>query len=222
MSIEQESVGSAIAPALSSLEMGAVLGTYEKALKTPQIQEARNHLVGNEQIGRFDRMIELFAMAGGHGMLSLKASYLIDRATVDFPESSVGENSIVLYLLMLGAVSRKSADALTNIKTSYIEQMRNLGESLGKTPNKLQLPDLGEAIINNSFNPEPFEIGDDSFTGNTFIVPITNWNTVLPQMIEKAESGDRIIVQTDAMKELGEIALARMRPGENISFIVEE
>lgn len=152
MSIEQESVGSAIAPALSSLEMGAVLGTYEKALKTPQIQEARDRLVGNEQIGRFDRMMELFEMAGSHAMLRL-----VDNATVDFPESSVGENSIVLYLLMLGAVSHKSANALPNIKTSYIEQTRNLGESLGKTPNKLQLPDLGEAIINNSFNPEPFE-----------------------------------------------------------------
>ena len=167
MNVEQRSVGGAMAPALSSLEMGALLGTYEKALKTPQIQEARNRLVGHEQKGRFDRMMELFEMAGSHAMLRM-----VDRAEVMFfPKSSVGENSEVLYLLMLGAVSHKSADALTIIKTSYVFQMRDLAESLGKTPSELQLPDLGEAIINNSFIPEPFEMGDDSFTGNTSMNP---------------------------------------------------
>jgi len=97
--------------------------------------------------------MELFEMAGSHAMLRL-----VDRASVDFPESSVGENSIVLYLLLLGAASHKSADDYRNIRTSYIEQMRRLGESLGKTPNELNLPDLGAAIISNSFNPEPDNI----------------------------------------------------------------
>jgi hypothetical protein len=41
-------------------------------------------------------------------------------------------------------------------------------------------------------------------------------------MIREATSGDRIIVQTDAMRELGERALARMEPGKKISFVVKE
>jgi len=76
-------------------------------------------------------------------------------------------------------------------------------------------PDRQESIIPNSG-------GNEGFEGNTIRVPEKNWIKLLPEAIRQASSGDRIIVVTEAMKELGERALSRMRPDENISFIVEE
>lgn len=47
-----------------------------------------------------------------------------------------------------------------------------------------------------------------------------NWTTILPQAINESGTDDIIIVPTEAMKELGEIANSRMKPADKISFVV--
>ena len=43
----------------------------------------------------------------------------------------------------------------------------------------------------------------------------------IPDAIDEASEGDVIIVSSETLKELGEIAAARMRPGVDIKFSVE-
>lgn len=68
----------------------------------------------------------------------------------------------------------------------------------------------------------PAPDGDESFTGNTHSIPRENWIKALPEAIRVADSGDRIMVHSESMQELGERALARMSPNKSILFIIEE
>jgi len=54
-----------------------------------------------------------------------------------------------------------------------------------------------------------------------YIVPNVNGAAVLATLIGQAQCGDVIVVPTDAAKELGERALARMCPGKKVIFSVE-
>lgn len=51
-------------------------------------------------------------------------------------------------------------------------------------------------------------------------VPVSNWHTALIETIHRAQDGDTIVVHTDAMRELGERARARICPSKNITFEV--
>ena len=148
MPVEQGSAGEALAPVLSSLEMGAALGTMDKSLTTPQIGEARSKLVGEAAQKRFDRMMELFEIAGSHAMRKT----IFPLAERFFP--SCGENTQVLYLLMLGAGSHRDGSYLDSLAMSYKYQLTLVAKNLEKAPGELTLVDLGEALINGSFQPE--------------------------------------------------------------------
>ena len=52
------------------------------------------------------------------------------------------------------------------------------------------------------------------------IIPAGNWHIALAEVINDAASGDRIIVDTDEKKELGEIAKGRMCPDKDVTFEV--
>jgi len=72
-----------------------------------------------------------------------------------------------------------------------------------------------EPIIPNSDRGE-------SFAGNTHSIPRESWVSALPDAIRVADSGDRIIVHSESVQELGERALARLFPDKNLLFIIEE
>ena len=62
----------------------------------------------------------------------------------------------------------------------------------------------------------------ESFAGNTHSFPKQNWVSALPEAIRVAENGDRIMVHSETMQELGERALDRMGLDKKLSFVIEE
>jgi len=51
-------------------------------------------------------------------------------------------------------------------------------------------------------------------------VPETNWHVASADLIRDSTDGDTIIVRSEAMRELGEIAHKRMCPNKMITFKV--
>jgi len=144
-----------LAPMFSAMEMGALFDTYTTALQsglvTDLIKDAKQKLAGDE-LKRLNTTVSLLTAAGTHAMLQFAQT---DKPQRDFPESLVGENSFVLYLLQLGAVSHKSGDALTKIKENYLKQVTKLAEKVSKEPRELTFSDLSEAILSGDFDPNP-------------------------------------------------------------------
>lgn len=52
-------------------------------------------------------------------------------------------------------------------------------------------------------------------------IPKANWPVHLAAMIAAAQDGDTIIVHTESMKMLGELAAERVRPEIGLTFLVE-
>jgi hypothetical protein len=49
-------------------------------------------------------------------------------------------------------------------------------------------------------------------------IPTGNWQMALVEAIDRAAPGDTIVVNTEAMKQLGLLAKARMHPDKQITF----
>lgn len=56
----------------------------------------------------------------------------------------------------------------------------------------------------------------------THMIPKAGWPTALANTIDECEGGDTIIVHTEAMFELGQIAHARMCPEKPITFEIKQ
>lgn len=56
----------------------------------------------------------------------------------------------------------------------------------------------------------------------THMIPKAGWPTALANTIDQCEDGDTIIVHTEAMLELGQIAQARMCPEKSIAFEIKQ
>ena len=54
------------------------------------------------------------------------------------------------------------------------------------------------------------------------LLPPISWPTQLAGFIKRAKEGETIVVPSDAMKQLAERALERLRPGEKIKVVVEK
>lgn len=60
------------------------------------------------------------------------------------------------------------------------------------------------------------------WTMATVTIPRRDWSKHLAAMIEAAQDGDTIMVHSEAMRTLGEIAAKRMRLAIELTFAVEE
>ncbi len=142
--------------ALSNLEMTTVFspGEYARALESTLWNDARDGLrrgERTEELERFDEMMNVLGAAEGSAALRV-AAWTGQRL---FPESQVGENSIVLYILAVGATAHRGADELTAMGLMYKMEAALLAERLGKEPQELTLTDLGHAILDGTFHLMP-------------------------------------------------------------------
>jgi len=55
----------------------------------------------------------------------------------------------------------------------------------------------------------------------THVIPPGDWTQHLADAIEAAENGDRIIVESDAARELARSAIQQMRPGLSVEIVVQ-
>jgi len=137
---------------MTIMEMGALLGTYEKSLQTPQIEELREILDAPEKKARFEKLMTTFKNAQGHGVLKLITEPFMYNG---LPENIVGECQQTLFILSVGATVHESSRATRFVQGHFLGQCSKIADELGKDPSDLNLGDLGEAILSGKFDPAP-------------------------------------------------------------------